>query len=288
MILSVRDWSVWWQVLFCVQRNVLLKLRLGMADDTGPHQCTSHSWILGRVSFNCISQRAIDQGFDAPLTCVAVSLLSPLASSQVPAPRTTFTEAPSFEVCSAKVGPCHFVLRQHFSRGVEDNLSGPLPTWMSNALSLPSGDHGTARSPSILSASHLSDSWILLMFAERVLIAVPCSVTTTASDDESSIPTNTSGWNRGSHFHPLAGLAGMYKIFSPNSRIGVLSLRPCSLCNGVFPLLPDVAPFHQVRSTFHQPAQLSLRRAGLWFLCDAPTQLSTFWSGQQRVKPHVR
>ena len=35
------------------------------------------------------------------------------------------------------------------------------------------------------SASHLSDWGILLMFAERVLIAVPCSVTTTASDDES-------------------------------------------------------------------------------------------------------
>ena len=76
------------------------------------------------------------------------------------------------------------------------------------------------------------------MSAERVLIAVPCSVTTTASDDEFSIPTNTPGWNRGSHFTPLAGLASMCRIFSPNSRIGVLSLRPCSLCSSVFPSLP--------------------------------------------------
>ena len=57
----------------------------------------------------------------------------------------------------------------------------------------PSGDHGTARIPSIRSAPHLSDSGILLTFADRVLVASPCSVTTTASDDEFSIPTNTPG-----------------------------------------------------------------------------------------------
>ena len=113
-----------------------------------------------------------------------------------------------------------------------------IPTRMFNALSLPPGDHGTARIQSIRPASNLSDSRILLTFAERVLIAVPCSVTTTASDDEFTMPTNTPGWNRGSHFPPLSGLAGMYKIFSPNSRMGVLSLRPCSLCRGVFPSLP--------------------------------------------------
>ena len=85
---------------------------------------------------------------------------------------------------------------------------------MSIALSLPSGDRGAARIPSTLSASHLSDPGILLTFAERVLIAVPCSMTTTASDDEFSISTNTPGWNSGSHFPPLAGLAGLYRIFS--------------------------------------------------------------------------
>ena len=35
-------------------------LRLGMKDDTGPLQYASHSWILGRVSFNCIGQCTID------------------------------------------------------------------------------------------------------------------------------------------------------------------------------------------------------------------------------------
>ena len=39
----------------CVQRNFLLRLRLEMADDTGPPQCASHSRILGCVSFNCVS-----------------------------------------------------------------------------------------------------------------------------------------------------------------------------------------------------------------------------------------
>ena len=72
---------------------------------------------------------------------------------------------------------------------------------------------------------------------------VPCAcldrqrrpVTTTASDDDFSMPTNTPTWNRGSHFLPLAGLGGVYRIFSPNSRICVLSFRPCSLCSGAFP-----------------------------------------------------
>ena len=111
-----------------------------------------------------------------------------------------------------------------------------------------------ARISSILSVSHPSDSGILLMFAERVLIAIPCSLTTTASDDEFSILTNTPGWNRGSHFFPLAGLASMYRIFFPNSSMGVLSLRPCSLCSGVFASLPVSHLFIEVRSKFYQPA----------------------------------
>ena len=64
------------------------------------------------------------------------------------------------------------------------------------------------------------------------------SVTTTASDDEFSMPTNNPRWSCASHFPPLAGLAGKCKIFSPNSRIVVLSFRPCSLCSGVLPSLP--------------------------------------------------
>ena len=56
-----------------------------------------------------------------------------------------------------------------------------IPTWMSNALSLPSGNQGVDRTWRMLSASHLSDSGTLLMFADLVLIASPCSVTSTTS-----------------------------------------------------------------------------------------------------------
>ena len=72
-----------------------------MTDNTGPVQYHSRSWILGRVSFNCTSQRAIDpfisrgqsggsrrvasqQGFDPPPTCFAVSLLSPAREDDRP------------------------------------------------------------------------------------------------------------------------------------------------------------------------------------------------------------
>ena len=139
-----------------------------------------------------------------------------------------------------------------------------ISTWISNALSLPSGDHGTARLPSIL-----SDSGILLTFAARVLMASPCSVTTTASEDYFSMPTNTPGWNRGSHLLPLAGLAGIYKIFSPNSKIGVLSFRPCRLCGGVFPSLPISHLI--IRYAANSTSQHGIL-ASLWSQCDAPAQ----------------
>ena len=44
----------------CVQRNFLLKLRLGMTEETSPLQYASHSWILGLVSFNCLGHCTID------------------------------------------------------------------------------------------------------------------------------------------------------------------------------------------------------------------------------------
>ena len=75
-----------------------------MADDTDPLQYASHSWILGRVSFNS-SQCEVDSFVSrnqscgpCPLTCFAVSLLSSLSSPQVLARKTTFTEAPLIEV----------------------------------------------------------------------------------------------------------------------------------------------------------------------------------------------
>ena len=216
---------MWCRVLHCVQRNFLLRLRLRMTDDTGPLQYAPHSWILDRVPRNCISQCTVDsfvsrsqscgsrrvafkQAFNSPPTCFAVSLLSPLTSSQVPAPSTTFTDTPLFEVHSANIGPCYFVLHRHLSRGARHISSGlPLHSDLHiecivTAIRRP----GTARIPSVLSASHLSDSGILLTFASRVLIASPCSVTTTASGDDNTMSTNTPGWNRGSHFPPLGWL----------------------------------------------------------------------------------
>ena len=208
----------------------------------------------GSLAACCVSQCAIDsfvsrsqscrprrvthqQAFNPPPACFAASLLASLAISQIPTPATNLAETPPLKVCPAKVGPRYLVFHQHLSWVSGYHLRGSLHSDL-NVERIVTAIRGTARIPSILSGSHLSDSGILLMFAVRVLIAIPCSVTTTASDDEFSIPTNTPGWNRGSHFHPVAGLAGMYRIFSQNSRMGVLFLRPCSLCSGVFPSLP--------------------------------------------------
>ena len=118
---------------------------------------------------------------------------------------------------------------------------------------VPSEDRGTARIPSIRSASHLSDSGILLPFAGRVSIVDPCSETTTASDDEFSIPTNTPRWHRGSHFPPLAGLADVYEIFSKIPESVCCPFVDATCVVGVFPSL--TIPVHQIRSELHQRAQ---------------------------------
>ena len=116
-------------VVFSVQRNFLLRLLLGMTDDTSPFQYPSHSWILGRVSFCTIDsfvsrsqssgprRVASQQGFNSSPACFAMGLLSPLSCPQVPAPETPFAETPLIEVCSPKVGPCDFALHQNFDRG---------------------------------------------------------------------------------------------------------------------------------------------------------------------------
>ena len=167
---------------------------------------------------------------------------------------TAFTETPLFEVCSAKVGPRYFVLHQQFSRGDEAPSPRASPLRLESIECIVAAIRGPwdgSYSKYLVRVPSLSDPGILLTFAARVLIAVPCSVTTTASGDEVSMPTNTPGWNCVSHFPPPAGLAGTYKIFSPNSRIGVLSFRPCS---GVFPSLPMSC------SKFHYPAQYCVGR----------------------------
>ena len=59
-------------------------------------------------------------------TCFAVSLLSTLPSSQVPASWTPFTETALTEVCPAKVRPRYFVLHQNLARVTKHHLSGSL------------------------------------------------------------------------------------------------------------------------------------------------------------------
>ena len=129
-----------YRILLCVPRNFLL------TRDGKRHWSSSMCLsllILGRMSFNCIGQCTVDplvsgsqscgssrialqQAFNPPPTCFAVSLLPSLTSSQVSASRTTLTETPLFEVCSAKVSPCHFVLHQHLSRVSGYHLRGSL------------------------------------------------------------------------------------------------------------------------------------------------------------------
>ena len=77
----------------------------------GRRQSCGPNWIV------------LQQVFNPPPACFAVSLLSPLASSHESASRATFTETPLFEVFSAEIGPRHYVLHQHLSWG----LGAPFP-----------------------------------------------------------------------------------------------------------------------------------------------------------------
>ena len=193
---------------------------------------------------------ALQQVFNSPPACFAVGFLSSLASSQVPASRATLTETPLFEVCSAKIGPRRFVLHQHLSWSLGHHL----------------------RRSRVFCPRPIS------------LIAVPCSVTTTASDDEFSIPMNAPGWNRGSHFPPLDGLAGMYRIFCPNSRMGVCPF------GGAASAAVRRCQCHTCSSGTKQTpptSTTSLRRAGFWSQSDARAQLSVSWPDRQRAPLHV-
>ena len=147
-----------------------------------------------------------------------------------PVARTTFTETPLFEVCSAKKGFCHFVRHQHFPKRAKHNLRGPLHSALNiecivTAIRRPrDGSHSeySVQIPSLRLRNHPDVRCACL---DRQPF---CSVTTTASDDDFSMPANTPEWSRGSHFPSLAGLAGMYKISSPNSKIGCLFAQTVS------------------------------------------------------------
>ena len=130
---------------------------------------------------------------------------------------------------------------------------------MSNALSLSSGDYGTARIPSVRSASHLSDSGILLTFAARVLIANPCSVTITDSHDEfdnSNECTKTESWV------PLSSSCRLGKhvqnLLPKFQNLCVVPSSMQSVCRRLA-LAADVASVQQMRGELHQPT-VSLNR----------------------------
>ena len=132
---------MWCQVLLCVQRNFLLRLRLGMTDDTALFSmflipgflvaCHSTASASARLIISSAAASrarcvAFQQAFNPPPASFAVSLLSPLTSSQVPAPRTSFTETPLFEVCSVKVSPRYFVLSISSAPGERGTISAGL------------------------------------------------------------------------------------------------------------------------------------------------------------------
>ena len=137
------DRGAWRRFLLCVQCNLLLGFRLGMTGGAGPFQYTLTPGSLARsLSTGSASARlilssaaasradparvALQQAFDPLPACFAVSLLSSLASSQIPAPMTTLAETPLLEVCPAKVGPRYLVFHQHLSWVLEHHPSESL------------------------------------------------------------------------------------------------------------------------------------------------------------------
>ena len=121
-------------------------------------------------------------------------------------------------------------------------------------------------------ASHLSDSGILLTFA--------CLHRQSLLGDDHCLRrrvqhANKHSGNRGSHFPPLAGLAGMYRIFFPNARKGVLSFRPCSLCSGVFPLLSML--YLNIKYAANSTSQHSILASGVPIRCSSADSSVLAW-----------
>ena len=202
----------------------------------------------------------IESPFDSPsilLRHASLCACSPLAISQIPAPGTTLAETSLLEVCSAKVGPRHTVLHQHFSWVSGHHLSGSLQS------NLDVGRKVTAIwGPEWLAfrefcpASHLSDSAILLTFAESVLIASPCSVTTTASDNGFSMPTNTPG------MEPRLPLSSS-RWFGGHVQ-DLLSKLCCPFARVVFAAVSFLAMSHLfIRSAAHSTSQHSILASGV-------------------------
>ena len=151
-----------------------------MTGGTGPLQYASHSGILSCMPLHCVP------GARLILSSAAASRAAPI-ESPFNRPSILFRHAslcagclpwpvlrhrhpgqPSLRPPCSKSALRRRVLATVFpistSPGSRGTISAGLciPTSMSNALSLPSGDHGVARISSILPASHISDSGTLL------------------------------------------------------------------------------------------------------------------------------
>ena len=252
-------------------------LSLAAASSCGPRR---------RVTF------LFQQAFNSSPTCFAVSFLSPLTSAQVPAPRATFAEALSFEVCPPKVSPRHFAFHQHFLQESEAPPLQASPFQLECRRQCHCHLETTGQlafrvfGPRPISPTQA----ILLTFAARVLIASPCSVTTTSSDDEFSMPTNTPGWNR---WFPLSSSSLAWPACTKSSlripgsvtRCLFDPLQPVQRCVSV---AADVTPVHQGMQQIPPASTISLRRAGFWSQCDAPAQPAVFWPDRRRTPLHVR
>ena len=87
-----------------------------------------------------------------------------------------------------------------WERGINQRVS-PTPDLDIECVATPIWRPRSARTPNTRSASHLSDSGTLLVFAARVfLVAVRCSVMTTASDESSAFRQSLQGGTLGPMF----------------------------------------------------------------------------------------
>ena len=168
--------KVWCRVLPCVQRNSSSEAPTRDGRRHGHSlQYASHSWILGRVSFNCIGQ--CTTFFWSAAAIRADPDESPL-NRPCPVLKYRHPGHPSLRPHRSKSDLRRLCPPSKLRQGRRHYLSGSLCSDFGVERSVTAvWRPGIARIPSIRSASHLSDLGILLAFAARVLIADPYSVT---------------------------------------------------------------------------------------------------------------
>ena len=220
---------------------------------TASSQCTIDSFVSRSQS--CRSSRVTSEhGFNPPPTCLALSLLSLLASSQIPAPRTTLAETPLLEVCPAKVGPRYLVFHQHFSWVSGHHLSGSLHSHLSVECTVAAiwGPGYSVRVP-FLRLRNSPDARCACLHRQPLLGDNHCvwrrvQHASKHSRVESWFP-HSSSWLGWQVHYLLSKFQDRRVVLSLHAACAAVSFRR--------------SPVHQLRSKFHQPAQypyLSLTR----------------------------